>query len=121
MVSVLGRGGVLIDPVDYVYLIGGWTYGRFEFGQSFGLNGATIGAGWERRLAPGWTVRAEGRYTKFETKTLNSTFGSSTSSTTFNGAGVADETITSTNASTTADRVSADMWSVWFGIAHYFN
>lgn len=120
MVSVLGRGGVLVDPVDYVYLIGGWTYGRFELGQSFGLNGATIGAGWERRLAPGWTVRAEGRYTKFETKTLNSSFGSSSTSTVFD-AGVPTETVTSTDAGSTADRISADMWSVWFGIAHYFN
>jgi len=121
MVSVLGRGGVLVTPNDYLYALGGYTYGRFEFGQSFGLNGATIGAGWERQLADGWTIRAEGRYTKFESKTLNSPFSSSSTTTFNNGAGALVETDTSTDASTTTDRISADMWSVWLGVAHYFH
>jgi opacity protein-like surface antigen len=120
MVSALARGGVLLDPVDYVYLLGGWTYGRFEFGQSFGLNGATIGAGWERQVAPGWTLRAEGRYTKFETKTLTTNFTSNTASISTN-AGVPTAAFNITNTDNASDRISADMWSVWLGFAHTFN
>ncbi len=121
MVSVLARGGVLVDPVDFLYGIGGWTYGRFEFGPSFGLNGGTIGAGWERQLAPGWTFRTEGRYTKFQSRTLTSSSASSSTSNQFNGAGVLTETVANSNANLSNDRVSADMWSVWFGVSHYFN
>ncbi len=121
MVSVLARAGVLVDPQDLLYAIGGWTYGRFEFGQSFGLNGGTIGGGWERQLVPGWTLKAEGRYTRFESKTLNTASASNTVTSAFNAAGVLDETVTSTSTFAEADRVSASMWSVWLGVSHYFN
>jgi opacity protein-like surface antigen len=104
-----------VDPADLIYAIGGYTYGRFEFGQAFGLNGGTIGGGWERMIAPGWTLRAEGRYTKFETKTISNTF---TEAFTENGPNFT-ETGTSSDVST--NRVSADMWSVWLGVTHYFN
>jgi outer membrane immunogenic protein len=112
MVSVLGRGGVLVDPADFVYLLGGYTYGRFEaFGVGVGLNGGTIGAGWERQVAPGWMLRGEYRYTKFEGKDINQN-----SASTINQLGV----ITINDASATTDHVSADMHSVWLGVAHYF-
>lgn len=120
MVSALARGGVLVDPVDLVYLIGGWTYGRFEFGQSFGLNGGTIGAGWERQVAPGWTLRAEGRYTKFETKTLTTNATNNIASISTN-AGVPTAAINISTTDSVSDRISADMWSVWLGFAHTFN
>jgi len=119
LVSVLARGGVLVDPLDLVYVLGGWTYGRFEFGQSFGLNGGTVGAGWERVLAPGWTLRAEGRYTKFQSKTVT-TPSFSTFSNVETGGGFASAT-TGTDQAVDASRISADMWSVWLGVTHYFN
>ncbi len=118
MVSALARAGILVDPVDYLYAIGGYTYGRFRLddtGESFGLNGATIGAGWERQIAPMWTLRAEGRYTKFQSKTLTST--STTSVTSSATTSVTNLAITDTFT----DRVSADMWSLWLGISHSFN
>ncbi len=68
-VSALLRAGWLIDPRDLIYVIGGYTYGGFEWGtRTFGLNGATIGGGWEHQIAPAWTLRAEYRYTRFEDK-----------------------------------------------------
>jgi len=106
MVSLLGCGGVRVDPVDYVYLLGGYTYARLETlnspigiagqaplfapvtgftqfpnavlrrsgGDSFGLNGATVGGGWERQIAPRWSLRGEYRYTKFQGKDVSENF-----------------------------------------------
>ncbi len=119
LVSALARGGVLITPADYVYGLGGWTYGRFELdNQSFGLNGGTIGAGWERQLAPGWTLRAEGRYTKFQDKTVGSL--SSTNTTSSSAGGGATSSGTQASVLSASNRVSADMWSAWLGVTHYF-
>jgi len=57
--AALARVGVLLAPRDLVYVIGGYTYGGFEWnGRSFGLNGATVGAGWEHEVAPSWTLKA---------------------------------------------------------------
>ena len=46
-----------------------------------GLNGATIGAGYERQIFPLWGLKVEYRYTKFQSKTIDlpstSTSGSS--------------------------------------------
>jgi opacity protein-like surface antigen len=116
LISVLGRGGVLVDPQDLVYLIGGYTYGRFEaFDQTFGLNGATIGAGWEREVATGWTLRGEYRYTKFQSRDVTSMSASASTGTLPLG-----DTITSSSTITATERVSADMHSVWLGVTHYF-
>ncbi len=120
MMSALARAGILLDPADYLYAIGGYTYGRFAFGQSFGMNGGTIGAGWERQLAPGWTLRAEGRYTKFEDKNLSATSATSISSTSLT-AGVPTAVFAINTTDTTLTHISADMWSIWFGVSHYFN
>lgn len=83
-VSALARAGWLVDPQDLVYVIGGWSYADFEWSRSvpngpsvsgsFGLNGATIGAGFERQITPAWTVKAEYRYTKFQDTTVNAKF-----------------------------------------------
>jgi opacity protein-like surface antigen len=115
LVSVLGRGGYVLSPSDLLYVIGGWTYGRFEFGQSFGLNGGTVGGGWEHMVAPGWTLKTEGRYTKFQSKTIGTEF---TNALTSSGPGF---TQTGTTSNVGSNRVSADMWSVTVGVSHYFN
>ncbi len=120
MVSALARAGILLDPVDYLYAIGGYTYGRFALGQSFGLNGGTVGAGWERQLAPGWTFRAEGRYTKFEGKNLADTSAANITSTSIN-AGVPTAAFAINTTDTTLTHISPDMWSIWLGVSHYFN
>jgi opacity protein-like surface antigen len=117
LISVLARSGLLVDPLDLVYVLGGYTYGRFEFGQSFGLNGGTVGAGWERQIAPGWTLKGEYRYTKFQSKDLSSTFVSNTVTTNISGG--ASSTNTSDVAPST-NRVSADIHSLWVGVSHYF-
>jgi len=71
MASALARLGVLVDPRDLVYGIGGWSYGGFTTGafttglHPFNLNGPTVGVGIEREVAPTWTLRAEYRYTHF--------------------------------------------------------
>ena len=120
MISVLGRGGVLIDPMNYAYVLGGYTYGRFKaFNETgFGMNGGTIGGGWERRIAPGWTLRAEYRYTKFQSKDVTSTVTSTT--TTANSGPAFTEKGTEIDSSATVNHVSADMHSMWVGVAHYF-
>ncbi len=119
-VSGLARLGVLVDPRDLIYVIGGYTYGGFEWsGRTFGLNGATIGGGWEREIAPGWTLKAEYRYTQFENKDLpRSTSSAGTQATTgFFG----PDSSVSTNAFTTTDRVSGiALHALRLGITHYF-
>jgi opacity protein-like surface antigen len=112
LVSALLRGGRLVDPDDYVYLLGGYTYGRFQAeGEGFGLSGGTIGAGWEKRLVPGWTVKAEYRYTRFQNKDLF-----------LNSQGSTSGTPSTSNSSSSADIhfSDIDMHSVWVGVSHYF-
>jgi len=120
-VSALARAGWLIDPRDLVYVIGGYTYGGFEWsGRTFGLNGATVGAGWEHQIAPGWTLKAEYRYTRFEDKDFARPESSTISQTSVTGGGaVTTTTTTSTTANT--DRVwGIDSHALRFGITHYF-
>jgi outer membrane immunogenic protein len=121
MVSVLGHGGVLVDPADYVYVLGGYTYARFETFNSvvgFGLNGGTIGAGWERQIAPGWSLRGEYRYTKFQGKDVTETFPTSTTQTT---TGANANTQTTTDNFTVTNHFTADMHSLWISVVHYFD
>lgn len=119
LISVLARGGFLLDPADLVYLLGGYTYGRFEIGeigQGFGMNGGTIGVGWERQIMAGWNLRAEYRYTRFASTTVN--FGESSSASGTSGGGV-----TTTSSSTLNDAFhysDVDMHSVWLGVSHSF-
>lgn len=114
--SALARIGVLLDPVDLVYVIGGYTYGRFDYlnNFAFGINGGTIGGGWERQFVRGWTVRIEGRYTKFASKEVTTGF-SNTSTTS------SSSTITSTTSTTSnTDRFSANVASALLGVSYYF-
>jgi len=119
LISVLARTGYLIDPSDLVYVIGGYTYGRFEAdANGFGMNGGTIGIGWERQIISGWDLRAEYRYTRFGSKTVSlAEASSSTSSST--GAGAGPSALTSDLAG--AFRFSdVDMHSVWLGVSYSF-
>jgi opacity protein-like surface antigen len=120
MVSLLGRGGVLVDPRDLVYALGGYTYGRFEgFGAGFGLNGATVGGGWERSIALGWTLRGEVRYTKFQSKDVTESFASTSTQTAV--CACFPNSMTTNDAFARTEHVSADMYSAWLGVAHYFS
>jgi outer membrane immunogenic protein len=78
MASALLRAGVLIDDHTLLYGLGGWTYAQFEArnltdnlffqpNEKFSANGPTVGLGLERKLDSRWRVRAEYRYTKFDT------------------------------------------------------
>jgi outer membrane immunogenic protein len=153
-VSLLGRGGVLVDPVDYVYLLGGYTYARFETfnspvgiagqsplfgavngltqfpnavlrrtgGEGFGLNGATIGGGWERQIAPGWSLRGEYRYTKFQGKDVSENFVTNSSFVQVQQAnGSVLARVTSSDNFTATSHIAADMYSLSIGVAHYFD
>jgi len=119
MVSLLARGGVLVDPWDLVYGLGGYTYGRFEgFGTGLGLNGATIGGGWERYVASGWTLRGEMRYTKFQSKDFTESSASTTTQTV--ACNCFPNVVSMNDTVTRTQHVSADMYSVWLGVAHQF-
>lgn len=119
LVSLLGRGGMLVDPRDLIYGLGGYTYGRFEAeGQGFGLNGGTAGAGWEREIAPGWTLRAEYRYTRFQDKSVNIA-GQTTSTTTSTGQFPSTQTVNDAFAQT-AHFSGVSMQSLWLGVTRYF-
>jgi opacity protein-like surface antigen len=120
-VSALGRIGWLIDPRDLVYAVGGYTYGGFEWGdRTFGLHGATVGAGWEREVAPGWTMKAEYRYTRFQDRDLPRTAASNSNQASVSAAGAVTTTV-NTSTSAITDRVSGlDLHALRFGITHHF-
>jgi opacity protein-like surface antigen len=145
MVSVLGRAGVLVDPQDLLYLIGGYTYARSEAfaqgvnltgamigpGLSHGalggrsiiganLDGATIGAGWERQVASGWSLRGEYRYTRFRSRDASQTLPTGSVLVLRDNFGVAFGGQTENDGQTQTNHVSADMHSLWLGVAHYF-
>jgi opacity protein-like surface antigen len=117
VVSALARGGVLVDPKDLIYLVGGVTYGQFEvLDESFGAFGGTVGAGWERKITPSWTLKAEYRYTRFQDRTVteSSNFSSSSSGT----GGVSS----SSGSSVETSRISGLDWhTVTIGVSHYFD
>jgi opacity protein-like surface antigen len=120
--SALGRLGVLLDPRDLIYVVGGYTYGGFEWGaRTFGLNGATAGAGWEREVAPGWTLKAEYRYTAFQDKDIASSTSSAGSQRNVSTTG-AVTTSASSGTVTATDHVSGlALHALRFGITHYLN
>jgi opacity protein-like surface antigen len=114
VVSALARGGFVIDPKDLIYLVGGITYGSFELidQSSIGAFGGTVGAGWERKITPSWTFKAEYRYTRFQDRTATESVVSSTSS----AVGV------STNDSSVSSKITGLDWhSVSIGVSHYFD
>ena len=117
--SALVRGGLVVDPKDLIYLIGGLSYGRFEFNdQSFGAFGGTVGAGWERTITPSWTLKAEYRYTRFQDRTL--TESSSSSSNSSSPGGGSSNSFSGARLNTS--RFSGLDWhTVSLGVSHYFD
>lgn len=78
MASALVRAGVLLDENTLLYGLGGWTFAQFEArnvtdnpfyqpNETFWASGPTGGVGIERRLDTNWRIRAEYRYTRFDT------------------------------------------------------
>jgi opacity protein-like surface antigen len=122
--AALVRGGLVVDPKDLVYLIGGLTYARFEIAdgdQSFGGFGGTAGVGWERKITPSWTLKAEYRYTRFQDLTETVSFASSHPATTsFSGGGTS--TLTNSIANVDTNRFTGLDWhTVMIGVSHYFD
>jgi opacity protein-like surface antigen len=122
--AALVRGGLVVDPKDLVYLIGGLTYARFEIAdgdQSFGGFGGTAGVGWERKITPSWTLKAEYRYTRFQDLTETVSFASSHPATTsFSGGGTS--TLTNSIAIVDTNRFTGLDWhTVMIGVSHYFD
>jgi outer membrane immunogenic protein len=123
MVSALARLGYLVTPRDLVYGLAGWSYAGFNTtlpnvgDPSFGANGVTVGAGWERQILDTWTLKLEYRYTQFESVTVPAF--STNSSTNFNppfGVPVNSDVSTSNQAS----RISPSLHVIRVGLTHYF-
>lgn len=85
MASALLRAGVLLDENTLLYGLGGWTFARFEArnvtdnsfyqpNETFWASGPTGGVGIERRLDGNWRIRAEYRYTRFDTASTQDRF-----------------------------------------------
>ena len=113
VMSALARGGFLVDSRDLIYLVGGITYGRFEIlDESFGAFGGTVGAGWERKITPSWTLKAEYRYTRFQDRTVTENASSNSTS----------PGNSSSNDALQTSRVSGLDWhAVTIGVSHYFD
>jgi opacity protein-like surface antigen len=122
--SALGRVGVLLDPLDLLYVIGGYTYARFDYLNNYavGMNGGTIGGGWERQIVRGWTVKVEGRYTKFANKNVTNTSSNTASLPTSSTAGTTTiaQTFTDRTVTNVNDRFSASIASILIGVSYYF-
>jgi len=122
--SALLRGGLLADRKDLIYLIGGLSYARFELAdQTFGAFGGTVGAGWERKIAPTWTLKAEYRYTRFQDRTLTTNLSSAgTGTITSSPFGVAPSMTSTSSASLDTQRFSGLDWqTVMVGVSRYFD
>jgi outer membrane immunogenic protein len=96
MATGLLRAGILVDDLTLLYGLGGWTVAQFEArnltdnpffqpNESFWAHGPTAGVGIERKLDSRWRLRAEYRYTRFDTAHAHDAFafGSSTGSQTY--------------------------------------
>lgn len=114
LASALGKVGWAFIPQDMLYVVGGWTYGGFEAenfnGQTFRMQGPTIGAGLEAQIGWGWTLKAEYRYTRFESKDANFTTSFVSS--------VPGSISTSSNNNTAT--IHAQMQTFLVGASHYF-
>ncbi len=121
MVSALARFGYLASSRDLFYGLAGWTFADFSTtlpssgDPSFGANGLTIGAGWERQILETWTLKLEYRYTKFQTVDISQT--SAFTSTNFN-----DGTPTSISLNTTNNTasISPSLHVLRLGLTRYF-
>jgi hypothetical protein len=97
------------------YARGGPACARFEWStETFGWFGGTVGAVFERKIAP---LRVEYRHTEFQNRTVGNNI-SSTGTTVSTGAEPSTET--NVNSGTTTNAVTADMQSIMFGISREF-
>lgn len=119
MASALARAGVLVNPDTLLYGIGGWTVAGFDYqnlthntfyedSERFVANGPSVGAGFERKLDPNWSVRAEYRYTYFLPVNVHSDSAFSTFSTPF----------ASTQTNSISARFENSMHTARIGIAY---
>ena len=85
MISVLARGGLLLDPNTLAYALGGWTGAMFGYAnltdnlffqpdERYWANGITVGGGLERKLGAQWSIRGEYRYTYFPEVNVSNNF-----------------------------------------------
>jgi len=90
MISVLARGGLLLNADTLGYVIGGWTGAMFDYvnvtenpfyqpDERFWANGVTVGGGVERKLGGSWSIKGEYRYTHFPEVTVANNFSWSSS------------------------------------------
>ena len=80
--------------------------------ESFGTFGGTVGAGWERKITPSWTLKAEYRYTRFQDHTVIEHAASNSS-----GPGSI-----SSNDALQISRISGPDWhTATIGVSHYFD
>jgi outer membrane immunogenic protein len=78
--SIGGRLGVLTTPTTLWYATGGYTRASFDLSGSIGgtpfsvdlpdFNGFFIGGGVESQLRGNWSLRAEYRFTQFDSETV---------------------------------------------------
>ena len=121
--SALLRGGLLADSKDLIYLIGGLSYARFEYAdQAFGAFGGTVGAGWERKIAPTWTLKAEYRYTQFQDRTVTTNLATAGARTITSVPATPPSTVSSSSTSLDSSKFSGLNWqTVMVGVSHYFD
>jgi len=106
-------------------LLGGqamiWLTWPLGAAGALGAFGGTVGAGWERKITPSWTLKAEYRYTRFQDHTLTTNFNSSSSSTTVFSNNPSSFS-SSSFANVDTNRYSGLDWhTVAIGVSHYFD
>lgn len=74
MWSIGARAGFLTSPDTMVYALVAYTRGEYDLsdlgGGDIDVNGWSVGAGIETRLADNWTLKGEYRFTQFDNENL---------------------------------------------------
>lgn len=74
MWSIGARAGWLTSPDTLVYALVAYTQGEYDLsdlgGSDVDVQGWSVGAGIETRLADNWTLKGEYRFTQFDEETL---------------------------------------------------
>jgi outer membrane immunogenic protein len=74
--SIGGRAGLLSSPSTLWYGTAGYTQAKFDLTSTIGslnvpeFKGYFVGGGVESQIAPGWSVRAEYRYSQFDRESV---------------------------------------------------
>ena len=95
MVSVLARGGFLLDADTLGYAIGGLSGAMFDYvnvtenpfyqpDERYWALGMTVGGGIERKMGGGWSIKGEYRYTHFPEVAVSNNFSWTAKGPTFN-------------------------------------